>query len=264
MSVAPDKSAGEPKTLRELQYRFAGHIRDPRAHPAPPDVPPRRMAMYRELFFNNICGFLSSNFPVLRRILADDRWTALAEDFFARHRCHTPYFSAIAEEVLAYLAEERGERAEDPPFLLELAHYEWVEMALAIAEGEAPAEITAPRDDETLLDTPLVLSELAWPLAYRFPVHEIGPDFQPAETPDQPTCLVVYRDGADRVHFIEITSPTYRLLQLWREAPGSAARALLEHVAAELGQAGSPEVLRMGAEIVRELIGRGVLGGELS
>jgi len=38
MSIAPDKSAGAPSTLRELQYGFAGHIRDPRAHPAPADV----------------------------------------------------------------------------------------------------------------------------------------------------------------------------------------------------------------------------------
>jgi hypothetical protein len=274
MPAAPDR-------LRELQYRFAGHIRDPRAHPAPADVSPRRMAMYRELFYNNIEGFLRSNFPVLRRILDDARWTALGEDFFARHRCKTPYFSAIAEEFLEYLAEERGERPEDPPFLLELAHYEWVEMALAIAEdcrGElvrpvpdgSPRRTSSPlqlgsgapfgAEKESLLDIPLCLSELAWPLAYRFPVHEIGPDFQPTQAPEQPTCLVVYRDSADQIHFTEITPPTYRLLQLWRDAPGSTARMLLEQVAAELGQPGSPDVLRMGAEIARELVERGVLG----
>lgn len=249
-----------PKKLSELQYRFAGHIRDPRAHPAPPDVPPRRMAMYRELFYNNIAGFLRSNFPVLRRILDDEHWTALAEDFFARHRCKTPYFSAIAEEFLEYLAEERGGRPEDPPFLLELAHYEWVEMALTIARGEAPATFAPPADDEILLDTPLALSELAWPLAYRFPVHEIGPDFQPTEAPEQPTCLVVYRQRDDSVHFTAITLATYRLLQLWRDTPGNTARLLLEQVAAELGQAGSAEVSRWGAEIVCELIERGILG----
>lgn len=252
MSVAPDH-------LRELQYRFAGHIRAPGAHPAPPDVAPRRMAMYRELFFNNIDGFLRSNFPVLRRILDDERWTALGEDFFARHRCTTPYFSSIAEEFLQYLAGERGARPEDPPFLLELAHYEWVEMALAIAEAEAPAPFIPPADDEVLLDVPLALSELAWPLAYRFPVQRIGPDFRPAAAPPEPTCLVVYRDGDDRVRFSEITAPTYRLLQLWRDEPGSPARGLLEQVAAELGQTGSAAVSRSGAEIVRELIGRGVL-----
>jgi hypothetical protein len=252
MSVAPDK-------LRELQYRFAGHIRDPLGHPAPADVPPRRMAMYRELFFNNIDGFLTSNFPVLRRVLDDARWTALAEDFYARHRCRTPYFSAIAEEFLAYLSAERGVRAEDPPFLLELAHYEWMEMALAIAQGEAPEEFSAP-DDRALLDTPLVLSELAWPLVYRFPVHEIGPDFQPAAAPEQPSCLVVYRDRDDQIHFAAITPATYRLLQLWREAPGSTAHALLEQVAAELGHTSPGAVVRNGAEIVRELSGRGILG----
>jgi len=30
------------------------------------------------------------------------------------------------------------------------------------------------------------LSPLAWPLAYRFPVHKISPDYQPSEPLEQP------------------------------------------------------------------------------
>ncbi|NNG12205.1 MAG: DUF2063 domain-containing protein, partial [Halobacteria archaeon] len=51
------------------QYEFAAHIRDPKHQPAPADVEDRRMGIYRELFYNNVEGFIAGTFPVLRRIL---------------------------------------------------------------------------------------------------------------------------------------------------------------------------------------------------
>ena len=43
-----------PEALASLQTRFAGHIRDPRQVAAPDGIEDRRMAIYRDLFFNNI------------------------------------------------------------------------------------------------------------------------------------------------------------------------------------------------------------------
>ena len=247
----------QPK-FRQVQLAFAAHIRDPENHPAPADVQPARMQMYRELFFNNVESFIAAAFPVLRTILDDNRWQALIQDFFARHRSQTPYFSGIPEEFLAYLQHERGARAEDPPFLLELAHYEWVELALAIAEGEAPAASTA------LIENPLAqtiaLSELAWPLAYRFPVHQIGRDFQPSKPPAEPTCLAVYRDREDQVRFLELNPVTYRLLQILQERGHCLAAGCLSQIAEELEHANPAEVLAHGAGILRELAQRGLIG----
>jgi len=76
--------AEQPDFVRR-QYEFAAHIRDPEAYPCPSDVEDRRMAIYRELFYNNIEGFLADNFPVLRQVLEDRHWHAIARDFLARH-----------------------------------------------------------------------------------------------------------------------------------------------------------------------------------
>ena len=57
-----------------LQYAFAAHIRDPERHPAPTDIEDRRMQIYRDLFFNNVNRFLSSSFPVIRKLYDDDDW----------------------------------------------------------------------------------------------------------------------------------------------------------------------------------------------
>jgi hypothetical protein len=70
--------------FKSKQAEFAAYIRDPQNNPVPADVKEQRMAMYRELFFNNIEGFLSGNFPVLRKILDDPQWFALAQGLFAK------------------------------------------------------------------------------------------------------------------------------------------------------------------------------------
>ena len=89
------------------QDEFTAYIRDPQNNPVPADVKESRMVMYRELFFNNIESFLSGNFPVLRKILSDQQWLALVQDFFVKHACQSPHFSQIPEEFLDYLQNEQ-------------------------------------------------------------------------------------------------------------------------------------------------------------
>src|SRR5690554_1360674 len=113
----------------QTQYRFAAHIRDPATHAAPAGIEDRRMAIYRELFFNNINSALKQAFPVIHTLLAAEAWQALVRDFIKRHRCRSPLFHQLASEFIDYLQHERKART-DPSFLVELAHYEWVELAL--------------------------------------------------------------------------------------------------------------------------------------
>jgi len=56
--------------FQQEQYRFTAHIRDPEKNPAPDTIEDRRMAVYRDLFYNNVEGFLSRSFPVLRKIFS--------------------------------------------------------------------------------------------------------------------------------------------------------------------------------------------------
>jgi hypothetical protein len=241
--------------FKAKQQEFSAYLRDPEKHPAPADVKPERMAMYRELFFNNIDNFLAVNFPVLRKILSDAQWRELAEDFFARHTCKTPYFSEIAEEFLDYLQTER-DNPSDPPFMLELVHYEWVEMAVSIAKWDNPANPPFSREFSAAT---IQVSPLAWPLVYRFPVHCIAPDYQPSEPPEKPTFLIVYRDHKDEVHFLEITPLTYQLLALIQEQPGQTAVAYLKSVAEQL-QHPQPEIIYEGGlKIVQDLAARNII-----
>lgn len=236
------------------QQAFTRYIRNPAENPMPVDVKPERMAMYRELIFNNINGFLEGNFPVIRAILTDDEWHALVQDFFIVHHSKTPYFAEIAEEFLDYLQNERN-NPHDLPFLLELAHYEWVEMALLIANEDN--SINNKYDD--LQEHQVKLSPLAWPLVYSFPVHLISPEYLPLQPLEQPTCLIVYRDNKDAVNFIEINAITYRLLEIIQSQDSITIEQCLATIAQESLNVNSEVIMKGGMQIIKDLIQKSIL-----
>ncbi|MBN7135607.1 DUF2063 domain-containing protein [Lysobacter enzymogenes] len=241
--------------LRAQQFELTRHLRDPSASPAPAGIEDRRLGIYRDLLFNNIASLLSGNFPVIENILGEERWERLVRDFYRDHRCHTPLFAEIAREFQRYLQDLD---ALDPPFLLELAHYEWVELALQLSEATAAGDDAGIGDDR-LLEHPPRLSPLAWPLAYAWPVHRLGPDFQPAQPPPAPTLLLLRREADGEVRFSELSPLAYRLLQRLEESPQLTAREQLRALAAEAGSDDEAAFVDMGAALLRQMRATGVV-----
>lgn len=227
-----DDATTASAALRLQQDALAAHIRDPERVAPPPGIEERRLKIYRDLFFNNVSGMLAGNFPVIHRIYGDERWRALMRDFYRDHDSRTPLFTELAREFLRYLESlEPVEGNRHPPWLRELAHYEWIELALQVSEA-SDADVPHDPDGDLLSGRP-ALSPLAWPLAYAWPVHRIGPDFQPDAPPDAPTLLLVHREAGGRIRFHELNPLTYRLLQRLDEAPALNGRAQLQALAAE-------------------------------
>ena len=141
---------GDTPDFREIQYAFARHIRDPENNAAPIDAEDRRMAIYRELFFNNLRNLISQTFPVLRKLHSKQKWESFIRQFMVRHQASTPYFLEIPQEFLNFLQEEYVADDEDFPFLIERAHYEWVELALSVSDEENDTE--GVNTDGDLLD----------------------------------------------------------------------------------------------------------------
>ena len=241
------------------QYEFAAHIRDPEHKPAPGEIEDRRMAIYRELFYNNVEGFLSSTFPILRKLYEDQPWHAMARDFFAHHQAQTPLFLEIPREFLGWLENERTAQDDDLPFLQELAHYEWVELALSIAEETLDRDNNDPKGD-FLTGIP-VLSPLAWHMSYRYPVHRIGPGFLPDEPGKTTTNIVVYRNREDEVGFMEINLVTKRLLELVSENNTENGEQLLNRIATEMSHPQPDIVVNGGIEILQGLVQKDIILG---
>lgn len=251
-------SAARPEFQR-VQRALAAHLRDPDAHLPPAGMEERRLQIYRELFYNTVENTLANAFPVLRRISKNDVWHARVRDFYARHVSRAPQLYRLAEEFVKFIETERGAHADDPLFLAELVHYEWVELALSIAQ-DPPAPESCDPDGDPLCAPPLI-SPLAWPLAYTWPVHLIAPDATPDAPPAEPTYLLVYRDAQDEVRFMQLNAVSALLLQLIEQHPQASGAALLADIAARLGLGGPQPLVEDGRRFLEGLRKRGVLLG---
>ena len=238
-------------SLADVQRAFAAHIREPSVHPAPADIEDRRMNIYRELFYKNIEGFISSAFPILRKLYSDTDWHQMVRDFIHRHQSQTPYFLEISEEFLSYLGGEREPQSCDPVFALQLARYEWAELALFVAEQDTPEDAVSA--DHSLIDHIPVLSPLAWSMVFDYPVHQIGETFRPEQPSEQPVCLVVYRNRQDKVAFLEANPVTARFLELCEGNGERLGRDLLLQIAQELQHPDPNLVVNAGTEILAQL-----------
>lgn len=251
--------------LQGMQRAFTAHIRNPAQVEMPPGIESRRMKIYNDLIYNNIEGFLSGGFPVTRSLYRDEDWHHLVRTFISLYRCQSPYFLEISQEFINFVMQEHQLSPVDPPFLLELVHYEWVELALDVAEEEYP-ELATELAADPLGNIP-VLSPLAWSLSYRYPVHTLGPGIEPDAPPAQPTYLVVYRNRTDDVKFLEINAATARLLELVRNNGEVQAgefhtgQELLQLLALEMNADSITSVVEFGATMLRQFLELGILAG---
>ncbi|MGI9323290.1 MAG: HvfC family RiPP maturation protein [Pseudomonadales bacterium] len=217
--------------LSNLQRAFTEHLRDPAHNPVPEGLDERRMGIYAGLVFNNLASLLSNFFPVLKQVITKDQWQQMVRDFFISHQSQTPYFPQIAGEFVEYLGS--AQLAEGlPGFTAELAHYEWLELALFTLDESPPAKAL---DEDRLADLPLSLSPLAMPLAYTYPVHRISADLVPTEPDETPHCLLMLRDQSESIRFFELQPLAYQLLSDIRDRPGLVPRQWLEDLAIKAG-----------------------------
>jgi hypothetical protein len=170
------------------------------------------MAIYRDLFFKNIMGFLSGTFPVLAEILGEERWLEIGRDFFSRHASKSPYFLEISREFLSYLEDEYEPVKSDPDYMYELAHYELLELYVDVEPEGYKVELDQEVD---VLSSLPVLSPVAEGFLYNYPVHQISLENSSPE-PKQ-SALIIYRKCDDSVAFIESNPFTLQLFSLLKE-----------------------------------------------
>lgn len=247
--------------LEQLQQRFTAHLRDPQAARCPPDVPARRMQAYRELLTNNVESAVSACFPVLHELIGEPRWRELVEQFFARHRCHSPIFREIPTEFRNWLetTAAAAELHRELPFLLELAHYEWMELALDVDPADIPETGIDPGGD--LLAGIPAFNPLARLLSYRFPVHRIGPAFRPAAPDPAPTRLVMVRRRDHGIGFLEVNPLVARLVELVRDNHADSGQAVLDRLHGEFPTIPAQAFRAGGIAALRELASRDIVLG---
>lgn len=195
-------------TFEVIQQSFIDYIKEP-TRALPTGTQARRMKIYRDLFFNNVNGFVTSAFPVLNSLYDEEDWLALVQCFFAVHDCKTPIFIEIAQEFVHFLQTEYEFKQSDPQFITELAHYEYMELVVAVAKDN-PQQAYLEQDD--IPSASLCLSDSARVLQYHFDVQKISEDYRPDTPAQNPPLFCLYRDSEDEVIFLQLNPLTAQVL----------------------------------------------------
>ncbi|MBV7315150.1 DUF2063 domain-containing protein [Shewanella sp. NIFS-20-20] len=213
--------------FKQIQQSFIDYIKDP-SQALPLGTEQRHMQVYRDLFYNNVHGFVSNAFPVLKSLHTASDWDQRVNLFFAHHDCHSPLFVDIAGEFMQFLQQQPPSFFKWP-FELELAHYEWQELVVAVAANEPQANVLLPQE---VADYVIRLAPFAVVLSYHYPVQHISQDFIPQTVAEQPQHFCIYRDHQDQVQFLQLTQLAAQALFILQQQPASltyVSDALAQH-----------------------------------
>lgn len=241
--------------FKQVQQSFMAYIRDP-SQPLPPDTDLRHMTVYRELFFNNVMGFVSNGFPVLKSLYSEEDWLVLVQDFFSQHDCQSPIFIDIAGEFLHFLQQTYQAKAKDPAFMLELAHYEWLELVVAVAQESDDERIITP---EQIPLQPLCLSRTAKVAQYHYEVLHIRQDYRPEQRLDTPLFFCLYQDDQCEVCFLQLNPLSAQVLAFLAEQGTARLDLLLSWLIATYPQL-APQTIEQGClQLLEQLAIKGIV-----
>lgn len=250
----------ETTSLAEFQAAFAARIRHPGLVKRPPGVNARRMRVYEKLLLNNVEGFLLACYPVSRALLRVRRWNKLVRSFFHEYRSHSPLFRDIPKAFLDWMSSGAQDLADDFPFLLELMHYEWLELAVSTDPATLAMPDVEPHGD--LWQGEPVLNPTAQLGCYRYPLHRISPKFRPKQSDAGLFCYLLYRDEAHVVRFVQMTPFTAALIESL-QAARVTGHELVQGLLSQLPNADErrESLLLAGQAALDDLRSKGVLLG---
>lgn len=253
--------------FQRYQIAFTAHIRNPSANKKPARVADKRMAVYREIVFNNLFGAVSACFPVCQACLGKRAWRKLVREFFASHQAQSPIFREIPAQFLQFL-NNQSDLVENglPIFLKQLAHYEWVELAVAaqvtnvqVTNVQVTNAMATSKLTDLLNEAPM-LAPAHMLLNYDYAVHKISAKFKPKTT--EATQLLVFRNEKFQVKFIVLNPTTFKLLQLIHTQKLTGKQALTR-LAAEIEYPDVAGMIAFGTEILNDLLAQQAIIGSL-
>ena len=242
----------------KIQREFTRHLRDPENVPPPLSLDPQGLAVYTNGVIANMEDFMGDNFPRIKAVMAEGDWLAMVRDYYVRHKSMTPLFVELPGEFLQYLEELRDD-PDDPPFLLELAHFDLLENLVGSDERRIDEDIV-DRQGDFMARVP-VLNPTTRLVRYEFPVHVIGADNRPSEPPGTPTFICAFRDRANRYGFIDLNAATARAVELLLTDEMRSGEQIMRTIAAELKHPDVDALVAGGRAILSRLAERDVIVG---
>lgn len=204
-----------------------------------------RWLLYRALVRTALEDPLGDALPVTQALLeAAGAWEDAVTAFLASRTVQSPYYREIPAAFVAWLADSRWGQ-DRWPFLLQLAHYEALELEVVRHPDTPPPPGLHP---EPALDRVAVLDPAARNLAYGYAVQHAT--VEAPEPPHACAWLLCHRDAEGSFHVLELTAHVSALLARSQEGQ------VLGPALAELGVAPDEAF-----PLLRDFRDRGILRG---
>lgn len=189
-------------------------------------------AIYRKNTPDSLIEILTNMFPLLQTALGSQNWKKQVDDFFQNHPIKTPIVHEIPDEFVDYLYHH----AEKKHF--ELAHYEWVEIALYFDKTDL-AQIPCHSTGDLLQGIPVV-SPLAYLLHYET-LKQHAEDY-----------YIAYRNTKHDVFYLGINLFSAKFFELLQKNTSLSGESVLKTLAIDTHHPSPALVLENGLALLQE------------
>jgi hypothetical protein len=215
-----------------------------------------RWRRYRRMVRRRLSDTIHHAFPRLEAVLGEEAMAALEDGFFDDRALRSVFIREVPGEFLVWF--ERGVAGgvvAAPAHAVELARFEWTELAVAYERDEPEVALAA-----LSMELPAILTRAHRLLALKHAVHLFDAD-EPREPEERPTHLLVYREPETHdVRVLETTPVAHALLG----GLSTGTATLYECIAAAAERERIPvdqPFLEALAELLADLSERGVVRG---
>lgn len=256
-STIPLQADDSLPKFQAYQQQFVEYLRDPQENGVLPTSLPQTTNVYVRLLYSKIEGSLHTCFPIVCELLGTVFWRQLVQAFIREHHCQSPLYREIPDEFIEYLMHQIPQM-ELPEFIIDLAHFEWMELVLETARSEM-ADTIFPIQGDPLTIIP-VLNPVLYRLHYRYPVQTITAsnthwkNWRTRVKPydQEPVALAGYRDIQYNIQFVKINAVTARLIEILQEGINTQEQVLLR-LAEEMHDSNPDTILAFGIDILQQL-----------
>jgi hypothetical protein len=184
---------------------------------------------YRRLIRNNIHNALEQAFPIAFTVLTESQWNTLVDDFHALHPAVTPQVWKLPEEFYRFVKANGYAKTFSLPFLNDLLHFEWIEIAVHTMEDQSPAPYRSKGNK--LTDSLVVHPEFRL-IRMEYPVHIYAAEEALQHAGDY--YLLTFRTRNFDVQFIDL--PALHAFYFEQIVQGKTGAELLKMLEEQSGQ----------------------------
>lgn len=110
---------------------------------------------------------INAAYPLTKNLLAEREWTVVVKDFYRSGAMESPQLWRMPEALIAFVDKNYAQLQRKYPFLLELMHFEWAEIAVYMMPDN---KVEMPLNGDVENDHIVINPEMEL-LHFHFPVY---------------------------------------------------------------------------------------------